>query len=271
MALLTIGAFARLARLSPKALRLYESQALLKPVRVDPDTGYRWYSPDQLDRARQVALLRRLDMPLARIGQVIDLPPRSAAAALTAFWDEQEQRVRARRQLVGFLVNQLTGTRSIMYEVSVRDVPARVLLSVGEHLSVEQVPEFAAPLFALFAGPGVPRPHGVVGLPFLRYRGEPGADSDAGVEFCCPIEESEADAVAARYPDMTCGREPAVREAFVRVPKRDMHTLLGLESLSQWLTERGERADWAPRQIFLADPGAVTDDDTVYEVAVTLV
>ncbi|WP_234392809.1 MULTISPECIES: MerR family DNA-binding transcriptional regulator [Actinomycetes] len=37
--LLTIGAFARLARLSPKALRLYDEMNLLPPARVDPDTG----------------------------------------------------------------------------------------------------------------------------------------------------------------------------------------------------------------------------------------
>ena len=33
--LLTIGAFARAARLSPKSLRLYDELGLLKPVRVD--------------------------------------------------------------------------------------------------------------------------------------------------------------------------------------------------------------------------------------------
>jgi len=37
-----IGAFARLSRLSPKALRLCDELGLLVPARVDPDTGYRF-------------------------------------------------------------------------------------------------------------------------------------------------------------------------------------------------------------------------------------
>ena len=40
MGSLTIGAFARAARLSPKALRLYDELGLLRPARVDPDSGY---------------------------------------------------------------------------------------------------------------------------------------------------------------------------------------------------------------------------------------
>ncbi|MEV8633082.1 MerR family DNA-binding transcriptional regulator [Streptosporangium sp. NPDC051023] len=41
--LLTIGAFARAARLSPKALRLYDELGLLLPAAVDGDSGYRFY------------------------------------------------------------------------------------------------------------------------------------------------------------------------------------------------------------------------------------
>ncbi len=74
--MLTIGAFAKAVRLSPKALRLYDELGLLKPGRVDPDTGYRYYAVAQLERARLVAWLRRLGMPLARIRQVCALPPR---------------------------------------------------------------------------------------------------------------------------------------------------------------------------------------------------
>lgn len=47
---LTIGAFAKASRLSPKALRLYDELGLLTPARVDPLTGYRHYAPAQLER-----------------------------------------------------------------------------------------------------------------------------------------------------------------------------------------------------------------------------
>ena len=93
MELVTIGAFARASRLSPKALRLYDSLGLLTPAHIDEVSGYRFYRPDQLERARLVAWLRRLGMPLARIGAVCDLArdaPDQAAGLIAAYWAETE-------------------------------------------------------------------------------------------------------------------------------------------------------------------------------------
>ena len=120
MELLTIGAFARQARLSPKALRIYDGLGLLSPAAVDAESGYRFYHPDQLERARLVAQLRRVGMPLARIGEVVDLPPAAAAAAITAYWSEVEADVAARGDLAAFLVDVLSGRGKIMSALGLR-------------------------------------------------------------------------------------------------------------------------------------------------------
>lgn len=109
---LTIGAFARASRLSPKALRLYDELGLLAPARVDGTTGYRYYVEAQLPRARLVAWLRRVGMPLARIGEVCDLyetDPPAAGLVIGAYWARVETETAARRDLVAFLVDQLSG------------------------------------------------------------------------------------------------------------------------------------------------------------------
>ncbi|GHD96663.1 MerR family transcriptional regulator [Streptomyces naganishii] len=108
MGLLTIGAFAKASRLSPKALRLYGDLGLLIPARVDPVTGYRLYAPEQLDQARLVAWLRRLGMPLARIRHVCSLEPGAAAREVRAFWGRVEADTAARRDLAAFLIDHLT-------------------------------------------------------------------------------------------------------------------------------------------------------------------
>ncbi|MEW2132693.1 MerR family transcriptional regulator [Streptomyces sp. NPDC005435] len=105
---LTIGAFARASRLSPKALRLYDELELLRPARVDPDTGYRYYAVSQLERARLVAWLRRLGMPLAEIRAVSALEGAAAAREVRAYWARIEAETAARRDLAAFLVDQLT-------------------------------------------------------------------------------------------------------------------------------------------------------------------
>ena len=113
--LLTIGEFARAARLSPKALRLYDDLGVLRPHAVDKWSGYRYYTPDQLDKARFVASLRRLGMPLARIREVVDLAPAEAAAAVTEFLRTTEAEFAERQRLAQLLIGNLSeGTRAAM-------------------------------------------------------------------------------------------------------------------------------------------------------------
>jgi serine/threonine protein phosphatase PrpC len=107
--LLTIGAFARAARLSPKALRLYDELGLLKPVRVDEQSGYRYYSPEQLEAARMVAWLRRIGMPLAKIAEISGRRPDEVAAAVTAFLRVAEADFSERKGLALFLIDFLSG------------------------------------------------------------------------------------------------------------------------------------------------------------------
>ncbi|MEU5088023.1 MerR family transcriptional regulator [Streptomyces sp. NPDC021356] len=106
--MLTIGAFAKACRLSPKALRLYDELELLRPARVDADTGYRYYAVAQLEQARLVAWLRRLGMPLAGIRRVCALPPDAAAREIRAYWARVEAETAVRRDLATFLADHLS-------------------------------------------------------------------------------------------------------------------------------------------------------------------
>ena len=86
----TIGEFARRSGLSLKALRLYDARGLLEPVRVDPASGYRYYDLGQLERARTISLLRRLEMPLGTIAEVLADPSRQAGA-IRSWWDGRQR------------------------------------------------------------------------------------------------------------------------------------------------------------------------------------
>lgn len=67
----TIGRMARESGLSVSALRFYDGAGVLTPASVDPGSGYRYYTPDQVVVARLVASLRRVGMPLAGIREVL--------------------------------------------------------------------------------------------------------------------------------------------------------------------------------------------------------
>jgi PPM family protein phosphatase len=106
--LLTIGAFAKASRLSIKALRLYDGLGLLRPARVDPVSGYRYYDPEQVERARLVLWLRRIGMPLAEIRELCEQPAAEAASLVRVFWARTEADAAVRRDLAAFLIDHLS-------------------------------------------------------------------------------------------------------------------------------------------------------------------
>ena len=60
---------ARRLKVSTKALRLYETLGLVKPLRAS--TGWRTYGPDQMVRLHQVLALKSLGLPLRRVGVLL--------------------------------------------------------------------------------------------------------------------------------------------------------------------------------------------------------
>jgi len=69
--MMSIGVFSRRTGLTPKALRLYEQRGLMRPARVDGDTGYRYYAVRQLRQAEIIRLLRAFKLPIGRILEVL--------------------------------------------------------------------------------------------------------------------------------------------------------------------------------------------------------
>jgi DNA-binding transcriptional MerR regulator/effector-binding domain-containing protein len=68
----SIGEFARLGTVSVRTLRHYDEIGLLRPAKVDPGTGYRGYSADQLGQLNRIVALKELGLSLAQARQLID-------------------------------------------------------------------------------------------------------------------------------------------------------------------------------------------------------
>lgn len=89
---------ARQAGLTPKAVRHYDRIGLLRPELVDA-SGYRWYSATQVEAARQVARLRRLDLPLEEVRRYLADPGTLDAALVTHRRRLEARLTRTRGQL----------------------------------------------------------------------------------------------------------------------------------------------------------------------------
>jgi DNA-binding transcriptional MerR regulator len=90
--LLSIGEFAAATQLSPKALRLYDEQQLLRPARIDAASGYRYYRSDQVSLGRLIRTLRDMSLPLADIARIAVADGGSAERLLSRFAGELDSR-----------------------------------------------------------------------------------------------------------------------------------------------------------------------------------
>ncbi|MDO3701850.1 MerR family transcriptional regulator [Micromonospora sp. C28SCA-DRY-2] len=96
----SIGELARASGLTVSALRFYDSAGVLVPALVDPVTGYRWYTDDQVAPARLVAGLRRVGMPVAEIARAVRAEPAAVHRLLDAHLRRLEDGLAdARREL----------------------------------------------------------------------------------------------------------------------------------------------------------------------------
>ena len=65
--LLKIGELAGLCNVSPKALRVYEKRGLIKPVKIDGESGYRYYSANQVKDVETLIEWRDMGFSLKEI------------------------------------------------------------------------------------------------------------------------------------------------------------------------------------------------------------
>ncbi len=89
--LLTIGDFARAVGLSTSALRHYDECGLLVPAETDAVTGYRYYTPDLERRARLVAMMRDVGVPIETMRAVLDGTPDTAREVLRDLSSKREE------------------------------------------------------------------------------------------------------------------------------------------------------------------------------------
>ncbi|MFC4327596.1 MerR family transcriptional regulator [Streptomyces andamanensis] len=277
--LLTIGAFAARARLSAKALRLYDRLGLLVPAQVDEASGYRYYRASQTERARLVALLRRLDMPLARVAEVLaaaELDGPGAAGLLSAYWADVERRVAGQRTLADYLRGRLSGRSEDMYgkfAVETVEVPAQVVVTETRHTLAGELPAWIGASLGRLEE-AARACGGVAGPPFVVYHAEVSMESDGPAECCVPVADERAARAWAeargRSWDTAVRVEPVRRLAYTRITKAQVaHPQIqaAFDAVGRWITGQGLTPAGPCREVYFADWEAAGPEDPVCDVA----
>jgi len=152
--MIKIGDFARLSQVSVVTLRYYDETNLLKPVKVDHFTGYRYYSADQLPRLNRILALKDLGFSLEQIKlmladgllleQLRGMLKMQRSEVEQRLSDEQERLMRIEARLRQIELED----KMPNYDVLIKTVPA--MLVAVRRVTIptnNQVPEYLGPAF----------------------------------------------------------------------------------------------------------------------------
>ncbi|MEI5994132.1 MerR family transcriptional regulator [Candidatus Enterococcus mansonii] len=67
-----ISEFSQLTKISPRMLRHYDKLNLLKPTIIEQHTGYRYYTPEQVNQANQILSLKNTGIPLKDVPALLE-------------------------------------------------------------------------------------------------------------------------------------------------------------------------------------------------------
>jgi DNA-binding transcriptional MerR regulator len=274
-----IGDFSRATQLSVKTLRHYHEISLLEPSEIDPDSGYRYYSDEQLPTAQVIRRLRGLQMPLPDIKAFLASPDGDGRNRLIVAHLTRLESDLARTQAAVTGLRQLLDGPPAPHEVSHRALPAVSAISIGQSVDYTQIVSWCqgalAELQAVADAQGLQRGgspggiyaaelfedgHGAVTM-FIPIEGS--AESVGrvtlreipGVELAIALHQGSLADVDVTYAELAT--HAATHEIGIHGPIREQYLTgyLDTPDQTQWRTEIG----WP---IFRSDLGASVSDPT---------
>jgi len=153
-----IGEFSRIASVTIDTLRHYDALGLLKPVSVDPYTGYRYYAARQLKTLQRILALKESGFSLEEIARILqdkltNEELRGMLKTQLLLTEREMQTVQARQEQIMARLNYLDLEENMpAYEVILKAVEALPVASIREIVPViEQMPARCGEMFQQIA------------------------------------------------------------------------------------------------------------------------
>ena len=133
--MLKIGDFSKLSRVSIRMLRHYDEIGLLRPVKIDPESGYRYYSENQLPVAGRITALKDMGFGLSSIGEMLDSYTQKDILERRLLLKrsellEQSRQTAYRLRLLDTALERLRKDEPMQYDVTLKTFPERYAATV---------------------------------------------------------------------------------------------------------------------------------------------
>jgi DNA-binding transcriptional MerR regulator len=243
---LSIGEFARLTRLSVRTLRRYHEGGLLEPASVDPASGYRYYTSEQIPAAQVIHRLREVDVPLADVRRILAAEDPGVRAELLAAHLRRVEVELERTRAAAVSLRRLLAPETELLDVQLRAVAARTVAAISATVRLDEVVEWYADamseLDAAVAG------HEPLGPPGGRYDDALFTAGKGDVLVHRPVADSPT---LGRVAPVTL---PAVELAVTvhRGPHDDIDVTFG--QLGAWVVDHALAVDGPVEETYLVGP-----------------
>jgi DNA-binding transcriptional MerR regulator len=258
-----IGEFSRLTRVTVKALRHYDRLGLLRPTAVDRQTGYRYYSLDQLPRLNRLLALKDLGLSLEQVRTLLDdaLPAAEIRGMLRLKRAELRRRLieeHARLARVEARLREIDlEGRMPGYDVVLKKVDALTVASVREVVpTIDQMPERCSAMYVEALEWTRRSGARVAGACMGLYHNSGYTERDIDTEMAIPIETDgraeRGPAEASRVRVRELPGAAAVASVVHRGPYDELS--LAWQALGRWVEANGYRMAGPGREIYLRTP-----------------
>jgi DNA-binding transcriptional MerR regulator len=254
----TIGDFARHGRVSVRMLRHYDATGLLRPARVDPASGYRFYAASQLARLNRIIALKDLGFTLEQVRTMLDeqvsagqlrgmLRLRQAELQSQLAADASRlAHVEARLQII-----EMEGTMPAD-DIQIKSIPAvRVaqLTATAASLEPASITPVIQPLYAEL-GSRLARAGLAASGPAIAYYEDVPDGDGVLVHATLPVS-----ADPGRGHDIQIADLPAIGQAATIVHRGSMDNVVAtIQALARWIDAHGYRSLGYPRELYLDCP-----------------
>ena len=244
--MLSIGQMSRACGVSVKTLHHYDRIGLLRPQKIDGDSGYRYYEETQIQTMLLISRLKRYGFSLSDIGTLLEEPGRLGM-------ELDRQRLRLERQAehldtvireVRHHMEMLERTGDIMsyqnpYEVKLETAKEQWLLTQRHKMSVEEFGKYYGMIFEKIARERI-ETNGVV---LAMYHDK---------EFDPACSEIELGVGVKQRKDATTVLPSRLCATVVHVgPYSGLPDAYG--AITTWISANGYQIDGAPYEIYLKD------------------
>ena len=258
----SIGEFSKFGRVTIDTLRHYDALGLLKPAKVDPFTGYRYYSARQLISLNRNIALKEIGFSLEEIARILQdkLTNDQLRGMLKAQFIRAESEIQSAQERRGRILARLNylNLEDTMpaYEVTLKPVEKHTIVTIRENVpTIEQMPERCSAMFDAIAQ--WMSENGLAFGPALTiYHNETYTRENIDTE-CAFIIQSAATAAKAAQPDQHIAirqleATPLVASTIVTDDfyKKVDGLTPAYNAIAQWIEEHGYKIVGVPRELF---------------------